>query len=112
MEKYLRQSFLLLSTLTNLREPPKRFKRFLTGTVEVFRSLLWDLRGCGNTKFEKERQSFLWKNWLGLLFLILSNITKVMEQLIRVHKVFWQVVCKLYDPFFRTGEVENQIFQN
>ena len=38
--------------------------------------------------FEQERQPFQWKHWSGLLFLVLSNITKVMEQGIRYTRFF------------------------
>ena len=36
---------------------------------------------------------------------------KQKEQFKSVQKVVSQVLCKLYDVFFRTYEVENQIFQ-
>ena len=36
MEKYLRQSFLVLSTLTNLRKPPKKVHK-------VFWQVVWKL---------------------------------------------------------------------
>ena len=35
----------------------------------------------------------------------------VRKQRMRAHKVFWKILCKLHDHFFRTQEVENQIFQ-
>ena len=29
----------------------------------------------------------------------------------RAHKIFWQVLCKLYDQFSGTSEVENKLLQ-
>ena len=63
------------------------------------------------TKFFKKRQPFQkWEDF-GLFFLVLSNMTNLREQLIRLHKVFWQELSKQYDRFFRALQVENQIFQ-
>ena len=38
-------------------------------------------------------------------------MTNVREQYIRVQIVILQVVCRLYDHFFRTQRFENQTFQ-
>ena len=38
----------------------------------------------------------------GLDYLVLSSMANVMKQLIRVHTVFWQIFCELWDQFFKT----------
>ena len=43
-------------------------------------------------------------------FLVLSSMTNVKQKLVSAEKVFWQVLCKLYDHFFGIQETENQIY--
>ena len=81
-------------------------------TVEVIGSFLQHLRCCWKHKKLEKRYSFQWKKiHFSLFFLVLSNMTNVREQLIRPHKVFWQVLCKLYYHFLGTEEIDNQFFE-
>ena len=43
-------------------------------------------------------------------FLVLSSMTNVKQKLGSAEKVFWQVLCMLYDHFFGIQETENQIY--
>ena len=67
----------------------------LTITVELIRAFLEDLRGCWKHQFLKKRQYFQWKRLCGLFFLVLSNVTNLRVQFLRVHKLFWQL-CRIY----------------
>ena len=55
----------------------------LTITVELMGALFQDLWSCLKQKFLKKRQSFQWKKSCGLFFLVVSNLTNVMEQFYR-----------------------------
>ena len=85
--------FLVLSNMTNLRE-------LFISVHKVFWQILWKLQdnflntqeSAENTNFWKKWQIFQWIMYFGLIFLVWSNMTNVREQLIRVHKVFWQIL--------------------
>ena len=47
-----------------------------------------------NTPFFKKNQTFKWWKGFRLIFPVRSSITEVGERLIRVHKVFWHLLCK------------------
>ena len=99
--------FLLKLSVTNLKE---RFVRV--------HKVLWKLccKSCGRYRinslvpkrllktriFEKERKLSSEKRFLAYLSLALSSTKNVEEKLIRANKVFWQVLCKLYERFFGT----------
>ena len=65
---------------------------FLTITMEVIRSFLQDLRGYCKNNFSKKRQYFQWGKNYGPLFLVLSSITNLKGQFLRVLKVFWPLL--------------------
>ena len=44
-------------------------------------------------------------------FLVLSSMTNVKQKLVSAEKVFWQVLCMLYDHFFGIRETEPNLFQ-
>ena len=55
-----------------------------------------------NANFFKKRPSFPVTKDIGLLFLVLSSVTNVKEQFIRVQKLFQQSLWKIEDHLFRT----------
>ena len=87
-------------------KPQKTFHEvpegIFTGTLEVIRSFLWDLRQCWKQKNLKKRQHFQWTKLFGLPFLALSSLKNVEGRFINVHKVFWQLLWKLQDLFCNT----------
>ena len=60
----------------------------------VIRSFLLHPRACSKHKSLKKGYSSNGKK-VGSLFLVLSILTKLWEQLFRVHEVFWHFLCKL-----------------
>ena len=60
--------------------------------VQYKRSFLCHPRVCWKQKFLNKKQTFQWKKYFGLIFFVISNMKNVREQLIRVHKVFWQIL--------------------
>ena len=69
-----------------------------TITVEVIRSILWDLRGClkheifeKKGKFSSEEESLTCFFW----YCRTRTTKNVKERFTRVHKVFWQILWKL-----------------
>ena len=47
----------------------------------------------------------------GLFFLVLSSVTNLMRQVVKVQKVFWHLLWKLWDHVCNTYEiVENTVF--
>ena len=64
-----------------------------------------------NTNFFKKRAVFPVTKDIGLIFPVLSSVTNVREQYIRVQKLFQHSLWKLEDLLFRTYEVlENTKF--
>ena len=83
----------------------------LTINVEVKVLILWHLRSCWKHKFLKKRQTFQWKKIVGLFFLPLSSVTNLRRLILRIHKIFWQILWKLQVHFCNTYEVvENTSF--
>ena len=71
------------------------------GPQAIFIIALQFLRACLGTKrlmktqkFEKKRQTFQWKKLRDQFFSVLLSMTKLKEQIIRVHKVFWHLLWK------------------
>ena len=99
--KDLGQSFLVISSMKNLWEQIIRSHKF-------FWQLLWKLQGhFSRTKRLLTTQIFGRKGnlsseekFLGHSSFFLTSVTNLREQIIRVHKVFWQWLWKLQDPFF------------
>ena len=50
------------------------------------------------------------KKKLANFLFVLSSMTNVKQKLVSAEKVFWQVLCMLYDHFFGIRETENQIY--
>ena len=67
----------------------------LTFNVEIIRNFLHDPRGCWKHKFLKKKAIFPVKKDFRLFLLVLQNLTNIREQLIRFHKVSWQIMLKL-----------------
>ena len=55
-----------------------------------------------------EKALFSVEKNLGQPFLVKSKLTNLTEQIIRVHKVFWYLLCKFYDLFVRTQEFDGK----
>ena len=94
MEKYFGLIVLVLSSVTNLTENVTRFH-------ELIWKALWGYKIISVTTDSFQRPIVLEKNHLpiekepfGTFFLVLSSITNTQEQIIRVHKVFWQFLWK------------------
>ena len=105
-------TFLALSSVTNLRKHYIRVQK-------VFWQLLWKLwdhfcntkEVVGKRNFWKERQSFQSRKDCGLIFIVLSNMPNVGEQVMGLQNVFWQFLCKFWVYFYRTLHVfENTNF--
>ena len=62
------------------------------------------------TQFFEKKSIFPAKKFFRPIFLVLSSRTDAKEQIIRVHNVFWQLLGKLEDNFFRTYEVDGKKF--
>ena len=63
--------------------------------------------------FRKKRQTFQWRKAFGLFFFFLSNMSNVRKQIIRVHKVNWQFLCKRLDRFLGPKRsIETNISRN
>ena len=69
---------------TNYKGP----QAILTITVEVIRAFLQNLRGCWEHKFLKKKAIYPVKKTLWPIFLVLSNVTDLRGQFLRVQKVF------------------------
>ena len=48
---------------------------------------------------------------IGKTFFMLSNLTKLREEPQRVRKVFWQLLCNLYDHFFEPRRSTENLFK-
>ena len=79
----------------------KSKKDISTINVQVIRVFLRPERLLKTQIFEKNH-SFQGMKKLRQFFLALSNAESVSEQYLRVHSVFQQVWCNLYDHFLRT----------
>ena len=66
-------------------------------SVEVRRSFVQDLRGSWKHKNLKKKAIFLVKkrNFFGVFLPVLSSVTNLRGQLVRVKKVLWQLLWKL-----------------
>ena len=90
MEKFLGQSFFVLSTLTNFKEQIISAHVVLTINVEVIRYFLGPegsienlfKKGC----FPREKN--------GVSYLALLSMANLRRHFIRLHKIFWQSLCK------------------
>ena len=81
-------------------------------TVEVIRSLLWDLRVCLKHNFLKKKAIFPVKKKICPAFLAFSSATNLKGQNIGVQTVLWHLLLKLQDHFFRTNSLlKSQIFE-
>ena len=76
----------------------------LRAIVQVMRLFLWDLMVVRKQTFQKISISTETKVF-ARFSLVSSRMTNLREQFKRVHEVFFQLVWKLKDPFFRTYEV-------
>ena len=85
--------FFVLSRVTNLKgrfvRVQKVFRQLLSKLFDHFWNT-WEV--VANTNFWKKRQTFLWKKLSDQIFLVLSSMTNLREQFIRVHKLFWQLL--------------------
>ena len=55
-----------------------------------------------NTNFFKKKAVFPVTKYIGLLFLVLSSLTRLREQFTRVQKLFRQSLWEFQDHLFRT----------
>ena len=102
-KKNFGQFFLPLSSVTNLR-------RLFLSIHKIFWQILWKLQVhfCNtyevveNTSFGKKTQTFQWRKDFGLFFLAFSSVTNLRGQFMSIHKVFWQLLWKLQDPYCNT----------
>ena len=58
--------------------------------------------------FERKRQSFHWEKHLGVIFLVLSNMTNVREQLLRAHKLFDEYCSSSSYKIFSSGHKQSR----
>ena len=80
-------------------------QRFMVVIEQVIRSFLYYLIGCWKHKFLMKKSIFPAKKFLRPFFLVLLSRTDLREQFVRVHNVFWHLLGKIQDHFFRTYEV-------
>ena len=73
----------------------------LTIIVQILWTFICDLRGRWNQTFQKTAV-FTMKEVFGTFSLVLSSVTNLKEQFIRVHKLFLQLLWNLIKQFFRT----------
>ena len=75
---------------------PQGFFKFF---VQKMRSFHWDLRGRQKQTFQKQ----LFSRWQKFLvnFFLSSSLTNIGEQFMRIHKIFWQLLWKLWEHFFK-----------
>ena len=103
------QFYRLRQTLWDyIKESTKYFKN----SRRIFMIICVTPKGLLKTNQLKKKGNLSSEKVFWLSLLVLSSMTDIREQLIGVHKVFWQVLCNLYGQFFRTWIDENQIFQN
>ena len=70
-----------------------------------------DLRGCWKKNFWKKGKTSI-ENKIVAFFLVVSNITIVVEQFYMGSEVVWQVLCNYYMTISSgPKKVENQTFQ-
>ena len=81
--------FLVLSSVTNLREKPTRAHKLFLPLLYFLWEHFLGHKGCWNQTFLRKKQSFQWKETNWPAFLVKLIITKIKEQFIWVNKVFW-----------------------
>ena len=99
--------FFVLSSVTNPKEKfimvLKLFWQLFWKLIELIEHFFWDLTGCWKHKFLRKKGNLSSeKKILAYFFLVISNMTNVREQFIRVHKVLWELLCKRYEHLFGT----------
>ena len=100
--------FLVLSSSPNLKEQFVYFPRcILTVFVWVIKFFLQYVRDRYEQTFQK-KAFFRVTKAFGQLFLVLSSVKKLQEQIVRFHKVFWPLMGKIYDHSFGTQEVQKK----
>ena len=66
--------------------------------VQLIRTFVWDLRSRYKQTFQK-LAVFTMTKVFGSVFLVLSSVTNLREQTLRVQKVFWQLLWNLKNLF-------------
>ena len=72
----------------------------LTNIVQMIRSFAWDLRGWSKQSFQKWAV-FTMTKVIGPFFFVSSGVTNIGEQIVRIHKLFWQLLWNLKERFLR-----------
>ena len=101
MKKRYGLLFLVISSVKNLTGELINFQKVFRQKLEVITSFLLHVIGCWKQNFEKKGNlSNKGKRWP--IFSVLSSVTNVREHLRKIHKVFCQLLWKLWELFFQT----------
>ena len=97
--------FVVFSSKTNLTEQYVKLHEALWRLLSKLWKFFSNTLEVVENTFFKKKAILPMKKTLACLPLAKSNITNVREQIIRVQKVFWYLLCKVYFYFYRTYEV-------
>ena len=67
-------------------------------------------KGCLKHSFSEKKAFSPTKKSIRPIILVLWSMKNFRKQFITVYKVFWQVLCKLWDHFFGTCDVDDNSF--
>ena len=113
MKFFFSPSFLVLSSMTAPKQHNTRVHNFFENPCARYSIIFLCRKMSIETNISKNGCFHRYKSLkdFGRNFLVLPTLTTLREQYMRVHKLFWHLLWKLYNHFFRTWEVgENTNF--